>query len=529
MRLFVKNRANCNKGRGFHLPLLLLVFNCFNIEAQFNYINTIHSGLGVQPGVGATYHQGKIYTASLTADIRYYNVARFDSTGVLEQEFTFFTDSVSVFHNCAKCVNVNENRLYQVSIPFSVSGGPYLLIYKFDLNLDTIRQVDTLHVPNVPLGNDSTAGISAWGSKFDSDSTFLITGLVYSQPTPVSQFRYDLFLARMDTSLNLLWINVVTDNNPLRDFGLYGENIMVDDYGGIVVTGNPYYWAFVQTGFAARFRASDGQLLWKHEYTPDLGFAISNMFVVDNQDGTYQYAMNEWTSSTGTVCLVKHGEMDTLGNILNSNYIGNRDNPPGGGVRSNFAQDLIRTKDGNYYVAGIGFFGNKFGYGAKFNRSGDSLWYREYTHGGWNPLGPPLEEGWIEWFTQKPDSSFLHVGWNRNSPTGVLNTWILNTDKYGCDSLGCQSIGLQEEFEKDQWQLYPIPAKEYVFIESNSSLQSIRKVELLNTLGQKIQELGFDMATQNKIRIHLKDTTPGVYLLRIVAPEGMGIERLIIE
>ena len=40
----------------------------------------------------------------------------------------------------------------------------------------------------------------------------------------------------MDTSLNLLWINVVTDNNPLRDFGLNGENIMVDDYGGIVVT-----------------------------------------------------------------------------------------------------------------------------------------------------------------------------------------------------------------------------------------------------------------------------------------------------
>ena len=96
--------------------------------------------------------------------------------------------------------------------------------------------------------------------------------------------------------------------------------------------------------------------------------------------------------------------------------------------RSNFAQDLIRTKDGNYYVAGIGFFGNKFGYGAKFNRSGDSLWYREYTHGGWKPTGPPLEEGWIEWFTQKPDSSFLHVGWNRNSPTGVH--WVVNPSDF---------------------------------------------------------------------------------------------------
>ena len=164
--------------------------------------------------------------------------------------------------------------------------------------------------------------------------------MFYSQPTPVSQFRYDLFLARMDTSLNLLWINVVTDNNPLRDNGLYGENIMVDDYGGIVVTGNPYYWAFVQTGFAARFRASDGQLLWKHEYTPDLGLPspICSWWTIKME--TYQYAMNEWTSSTGGVCLVKHGEMDTLGNILNSNYIGNRYSANGGGRTIEFCPRL---------------------------------------------------------------------------------------------------------------------------------------------------------------------------------------------
>ena len=146
---------------------------------------------------------------------------------------------------------------------------------------------------------------------------------------------------------------------------------------------------------------------------------------------------------------------------------------------------------------------------------------------GLKPTGPPLEEGWIEWFTQKPDSSFLHVGWNRNSPTGVLNTWILNTDKYGCDSLGCQSIGLQEEFEKDQWQPTPFQPRSMSH-RVKLSLQSIRKVELLNTLGQKIQELGFDMATQNKIRIHLKDTTQSLFASNM-APEGMGIERLIIE
>jgi hypothetical protein len=77
--------------------------------------------------------------------------------------------------------------------------------------------------------------------------------------------------------------------------------------------------------------------------------------------------------------------------------------------------------------------------------------------------------------------------------------------------------------------LYPIPAKDNVFIESNSSLETIDKVELVNSLGQQIQELDFDIAAENRIRINLKNTTPGVYLIRIVAPEGNRIERLIIE
>ena len=64
--------------------------------------------------------------------------------------------------------------------------------------------------------------------------------------------------------------------------------------------------------------------------------------------------------------------------------------------------------------AGI-FFGNKFGYGAKFNRTEIVFGTENIRTGAWtaNSTGPPLEEGWIEWFTQKPDSSFLHVGWNR--------------------------------------------------------------------------------------------------------------------
>jgi hypothetical protein len=510
--------------------LFLFLLSAPGLFGQFQYINRLHAGLGVQPGVAGAYHKGKIYTASVTNNVRYYSITRFDSLGQFEKELSFFADSVRSFETCAKCLNVNGSSIYQVTTPFLNNKAPYLLLYKIALNLDTLLKVDTLFVPPIDFGIDSTEVIIAWGSRFDSDSSLLITGFVAAQPTPTAQFRYDLFLAKLDTNFNLLWMTVVTDDNVLRPFGLKGENIMVDQYGGIVVTGNPYFWGF-QTGFAARFRASDGQLLWKREYTPDLGFGISNMFVVDNQDGTYQYAMNEWTESTGSGCLVKYGEMDTMGNLVNSSYIGNRFNPNSPGLRSNFAQDFLRTHDGNYYIAGVAFAGGQFGFGAKFTRTGDSLWYREYTHGGWSsngPVFPPLEQGWIEWFIQKPDSSFLHIGWNQNSYTPVLSTWILNTDKHGCDTLGCETIGLEEFTPTVAWKIYPNPATDYLILQSEQVNAPITQVRLLDLLGKEVWRAECTQA-QYGCKLNLPPLAQGMYQLQLLQENRIvGQEKLIL-
>lgn len=508
-----------NRERTWLLSLLLVVACVLTSFGQAPYVNTIHQGLGVQPVVGATYHKGKIYTASLTSDIQYYNIARFDSTGQFEKEFTFFTDSLRVFQNCAKCVHVHRRSLYHVIGPFLNSNAPYALLYKFNLGLDSIQNVDTLWVPPIDFGLDSTEAIQVRATEFDSDSTFLLTGIVAAQPSPAHQYRYDLFLARVDTNFNVLWMKVVYDNNLLRPYGLIGGDIEIDAYGGIVVTGNPYFWGF-QTGFAARFRASDGQLLWKREYTPDLGFGISNMFVVDNQDGTYQYAMNEWSRTDGAANLIRNGTMDTLGNIITSSYFGKRNDTPE--PLANWAQDLIRTNDGNYYLAGLGYASTNFGFGAKFTRTGDSLWYREYTHGGWNyvgNLGYPKEQGWIEWFTQKSDSSFLHIGWNINNYSQVVNTWILNTDKYGCDSLGCETIGLEEStLAKAQWRIHPNPTTNLLHISFEASEPLTRSehfnIQLINMQGQVIFAQEYEASTQG-CTLSLGHLPTGVHQLQV--------------
>jgi hypothetical protein len=522
------NKYGSKKMARCALLAIFIFFIAPRIKAQLPYTNNIYSGNGVNAHVSGTFYKEKIYVASKTSNPFFYELNRFNSIGIHEQTLSFSTDSNIINDNCGKCLQANNNRLYHVIANANFTDRNYLLLFKFPLSLDSILLIDTLWVPPIDFGIDSTEGILPWATQFDSDSTFLITGQLGALPSPTQQYRFDLFLARVDTNFNVLWMKVVPDNNLLRPFGLIGSDIEIDAYGGIVVTGNPYFWSY-QTGFAARFRASDGQLLWKKEYTPDLGFGISNMFVVDNLDGSYQYAMNEWTDGFGGVNLVKHGEMDTMGNLLTSHYIGNRNNANGTGLRSNFAQDLIRTHDGNYYIAGLGYRSTNFGYGAKFSRTGDSLWYRQYTHGGWDSPGEPKEQGWIEWFIQKPDSSFLHIGWNQNSYTPVLSTWILNTDKHGCDTLGCETIGLEEFTPTVAFSIYPNPATDYLILQSEQVNAPGTQVRLLDLLGKEVWRAECTQAHYG-CKLNLPPLAQGMYQLQLLQENRIvGQEKLILQ
>ena len=236
---------------------LLAIFIFFiapRIKAQLPYTNKIYSGNGVNAHVSGTFYKEKIYVASKTSNPFFYELNRFNSIGIHEQTLSFSTDSNIINDNCGKCLQANNNRLYHVIANANFTDRNYLLLFKFPLSLDSILLIDTLWVPPIDFGIDSTEGILPWATQFDSDSTFLITGQLGALPSPTQQYRFDLFLARVDTNFNVLWMKVVYDNNLLRPFGLIGSDIEIDAYGGIVVTGNPYFWSY-KTGFAARFRA----------------------------------------------------------------------------------------------------------------------------------------------------------------------------------------------------------------------------------------------------------------------------------
>jgi hypothetical protein len=490
-------------------------------QAQYPYFNQTHAVTGNAKVAGGT--DGKhIYTASMTPDLLFYQIARFDSVGNFQTDYLYDKDTLGSYDGCARCMEIYNKRVYTATTHFQRSGvNPYILFLKLNSELDTLYSIDTLFAP-MPYDK----GLQIWGMKRDSDSTFLVTGevVIETRPLPDLNWRWDPFVARLDTNFNLIWFTAIPDPVVHRFLGLVGQDLEVDSYGGIIVTGSPPFWSLQLNAWAARLRQKDGQLLWRKQYyNPPFGY--SGLFVVDNGNGTYQYAMNKWVDNTGGVNLVEHGLMDTMGNRLSSHLMGNRSLPDGTpGQRANFIIDLVKTTDGNYYAAGLGYYGWYFGIGMKFTATGDSLWYRQYSSGTFDAQGAPTKVAFMENFIQKTDGSFVHVGFSRDIGSALpWYVWIFGTDANG------NSIGITEQPSLVRWLVYPNPATDYLILQSEQVNAPNTQVRLLDLLGKEVWRAECTQAHYG-CKLNLPPLAQGMYQLQLLQENRIvGQEKLILQ
>lgn len=372
-----------------------------------------------------------------------YQYARLNSQGLLLDSLNLhYPANDYFFANCKRALVCIGKNLYNAYTNFHQQDSTYIILSKLSLNpLDTLQTHLYFADRSIYIASQALVMV------YDSDSSFLLSGLHARWALePDSVLKYDLFLSRIDTNFQVVWETIVPDGQYGRDYGPMGTDILIDEYGGILVTGNEFFYPLLEIGFAARFNQA-GQNLWYKEYPGTLG--MSGMYCVDNGDGSYQYIQNQWTRAQGDANDLITGRMDTLGNILSSKRIGKIN-------RMQFAQDLIQTSDSNFYVSGIGYYINMHSYGFKFSPQGDSLWYRSYHH------DDSLDLAYLETFREDSAGNLVHFGYHVNNinpgPNNNLSSWLYRTDADGCIFKDCQ-LGKEELGSLPPFILYPNPSR----------------------------------------------------------------------
>ena len=447
-------------------------------------------------------------------------VGLFDSLGnkVFHRSYDYYEspDSVNRVSPCFKCLKANRGSFYFAQTDFILSDSAYVRFTQLSQSLDTINTAKHLEFQGgTPEIQDLV---------FDSDSTFIVTGLLFRL---TNYNKYDLWVAKFDTAFNPIWELRLPDTIPGMNGGYFAEDLIIDQYGSCLVTGRANHYVTTQSNFdhsfAARVDIETGQLKWFHSFNEDLGSL--NIAALDNGNGTYSFARMEvkgfWpgTNNSPFPTRMRFGRIDTLGEIV-------YDTSTGPDLPYFRFKDLIRTKDGNFYVAGnTQVLPGDFPTAAyKFTPQGDSLWMHTYYH-----LNDSADQNYIWAFQETPDSGFLHLGRlldfnNDIDSVRTLHFYMLKTDSYGCLQEGCQSIGMSEYPNLGRKiSVYPNPTKGQLFIQSQ--IKGEIHFKLWNAQGQVVRGESF----RGQTTLDLAGIKPGVYYLSS-SQDGLiiGTEKIVV-
>lgn len=149
--------------------------------------------------------------------------------------------------------------------------------------------------------------------------------------------------------------------------------------------------------------------------------------------------------------------------------------------------------------------------------------------------------GYMRWW-------FSHIPRYKGFTQGVLNDWwYYMTDFESAvalartlrgDGCGDGEIGINDtdelrtvtsrsidEIEELQWEVYPSPANERIYIQFNKQMD-VEQVKLFNAQGQHVN-IHFEKDGENLLKADTRDLAPGLYILKLVA-EGNGKDKKIV-
>lgn len=490
--------------------LLLLCISCSlvrgNAQGYFNitYLPGDNNASVVATDSGyVVLNQGNPY-------IDYLALRYFDKNGRHEKN-----DSIKLgqfFEDCPNCLISHTKGYIKGGVYFFAPDSFEVALVQLDKNFDSTGFVTFSYhneITTYPIG-----------IKMFGPNEIMVTGLRLIK----SGIIYQLYAARLDSNLNVVWDSVYSRYPVNRPEGYRGHDVVKTADGGYIFSGiETYTTSGKLKGFMLKTDSLGGEE-WRKELTGPEGNLEVLLHPIN--DSVFSFITTQRLSEPASNQYwnrLRKGKVDMHGNILQDTLIG----PMTIQMSTAFFEP---TKDGHYITAGFAQSLGFKSFAMKFSEEGDSLWFRSYFHG--NDIG--VDEAYIESMAHTPDSGFIFCGYFMDLGQGGrgAHTWLVKTDKYGCDTAGCNTIGLWESpLRQTEFSLYPNPADEHVILQWDwfkEALTGPIAVRLSDIQGRVLKEVKVEDFRKNTLMVDLKDMATGVYVLEVIhAEDRVYVERLV--
>lgn len=82
--------------------------------------------------------------------------------------------------------------------------------------------------------------------------------------------------------------------------------------------------------------------------------------------------------------------------------------------------------------------------------------------------------------------------------------------------------------DKDLFTVYPIPAKDELFVENNMANQSELSIKILSINGKQLKHIPSLKSTDNMYSVPVNDLNPGIYFIQFITAEQIQTKKIII-
>ena len=488
---------------------LLIVVGALNWCFGQSYFNTVrlegNNNISVVP-VDTGYivlQQGFFPTGINNLEIDF-----FDNNGIFQNQDSIMLGAF--FEDCPNCLISHDKGYIKAGIFAYAQDSFEVALVQLDKNFDSTGFVSFSYKDEITT--------YPYGIEMFGPNEIMVTGLRYIKSGPI----YQLYAARLDSNLNVLWDSVYSRYPAARPEGYLGYDIAKAGDGGYLFSGlETYAIGGKPKGFILKTDSLGGEE-WRKELTGPEG--NNEVLLHPINDSVFSFITTQrisepfpdqyWTR-------FRKGKIDMYGNILQDTLIG----PQTAQMSTAFFEP---TKDGYYVTAGYAQNLNWGSYAMKFSEEGDSIWFRQYFHGSEHFV----DKAYIESMAHTPDSGFIFCGYFMDLGPGGrgAHTWLVKTDKYGCDTAGCHTVSTREySVPAVEVLVYPNPFEDELVIKwEGEDLHHPLNLRLTNSQGKLLIDQRIEDYQKNTCLLPVKNLKPGVYILEIQHEEQrIHVERLV--